>query len=1135
MYVDDAGDSANLAGMSRASEAADRATATGGAAAAALLRLRGVPSCELPDGRRAELEPKDALLLAYLAVEGPSSRADLAQKLWPDVDAERARGNLRQRLLRLKRQAGVDLVAGTAVAALAPGISHDLDGDADLLACIALADTAGFADWLDGARRTRRAARAERIAAASAQSEAAGELAAALEHAQALLALDELSEHAHRRVMRLHYLRGDAAAARAAFQRCADVLARELGAAPSQETRALLRQVESTAAPAAVRAPLPVTVLRPPRLVGREAERAAVATAWQDGQAVMLVGEAGLGKSRLLAEFADPATVSAAARPGDATVPFALATRLLRAVIAHVPAALAPGSGAELALLLPELADRGGPPAASVDRIARATLGVLEAARAAGLAAIALDDLHFADEASLDLLQIVLGARTERGLRWAFAQRPAEAAAAQQAFVDTLSEARTMAVVKLAPLSEAAMVALIESLDVAALDAARLAPVLVRHTGGNPLFALETIKQMLVERAPGGTANLPLPGSVGTLIARRLKQLSPRALTLARVAAVAAPDFSAALAGRILGTDALDLADAWSELEAAQVLRDAAFAHDLVYEATLAAVPAAIARELHSRVADELQAQGAAAERIAAHRVAAGDAQRSVPALREAAASALAKFQRPLAAQMLEQAAQLLEGMGQGNEAFALWSEAVQLRQAFDAGAAHDAATLRLLTLAATPAQRAEALTLRSGFLHLLGRSEEALPLLDDGLAAARLAGDEGAIARVLNMIGIVCRRIGHHDRATTALRDALAIARRIDAVDGDDLPAILNNLALAEMEADDHVAAILHFEEASRLQRDVMTRARVLNNLAISLEETGNLERALEIRLDAQRLLRGQDGADFAQLNLLISLATCARYLMRYADALAWLQQAQVMAGSSRHWRIENLHREQALLWTDLGAWQNADEAFAALAAFDAGAPRPPSVQADALVVRAIYQLARNLQATETAAQAEKLMAGVEHRRAWRRLLIVKVRTLPPERALELALEQLDYEATRGNRAAQIPFAALAAQAQLALRRVPEALRLAQRATEGMRTVRPLSFSPLEVRFTLCQALAAAGETGADDELRRLADDLQQIAATQVPEAQRGSFLQGVALHRRIRAAAARIDSGPKLRLLKG
>jgi hypothetical protein len=255
----------------------------------------------------------------------------------------------------------------------------------------------------------------------------------------------------------------------------------------------------------------------------------------------------------------------------------------------------------------------------------------------------------------------------------------------------------------------------------------------------------------------------------------------------------------------------------------------------------------------------------------------------------------------------------------------------------------------------------------------------------------------------------------------------------------------------------------------------------------------------------------------------------------MRYADALAWLQQAQVMAGSSRHWRIENLHREQALLWTDLGAWQNADEAFAALAAFDAGAPRPPSVQADALVVRAIYQLARNLQATETAAQAEKLMAGVEHRRAWRRLLIVKVRTLPPERALELALVQLDYEATRGNRAAQIPFAALAAQAQLALRRVPEALRLAQRATEGMRTVRPLSFSPLEVRFTLCQALAAAGETGADDELRRLADDLQQIAATQVPEAQRGSFLQGVALHRRIRAAAARIDSGPKLRLLKG
>src|SRR5262249_56210772 len=134
------------------------------------------------------------------------------------------------------------------------------------------------------------------------------------------------------------------------------------------------------------------------------------------------------------------------------------------------------------------------------------------------------------------------------------------------------------------------------------------------------------------------------------------------------------------------------------------------------------------------------------------------------------------------------------------------------------------------------------------------------------------------------------------------AVREPLALAGRVDIDDQDDLPAILNKLALAQMEADDHVAAILHFEEAARLQPDTLTRARVLNNLALSLEEVGGIERALDTRISAQRLLRGQDGADFAQLNLLISLAACSRYLQRYDEALNFLEQVQALAASTTH-----------------------------------------------------------------------------------------------------------------------------------------------------------------------------------------------------------------------------------------
>jgi tetratricopeptide (TPR) repeat protein len=846
----------------------------------------------------------------------------------------------------------------------------------------------------------------------------------------------------------------------------------------------------------------------------------------------MVIGEAGMGKSRLLAELTDAATAAAAARPGDASVPFAAAARLLRPVIAQWPAAVTPADRAQLAGLLPEFAERETSPASNLAKLAQVVQAVLRAAQAAGLSALILDDLHFADDATLDLLREVLGSE-DSALRWAFAQRPAQSSVAAQAFVEGMSQARRLATVTLAPLSVDAMEALIESLGVVQLNAARLAPALVRHTGGNPLFALETIKQMLVEGvpAPAGSAQLPAPSTVGALIGHRLKQLSPRALALARLAAVAGPDFSANLAERILGASALDLADAWGELEGAQVLRDAAFAHDLVYEATLAGVPAAIARELHGRVADELETRGAAAERIAAHRMAAADARRSIPALRAAASAAVAKFQRPLAAQWLEQAALLLEQIGEQAEAFAVLAQAVTLRQGFDIGPRHDEATERMLVLAATPAQRAEALTMRSIYLHILGRSEDALGLLGEAITAARAASDDASVARVLNVQGIALRRLGRTDEAIAALREALAIARRLDALTGDDLPAILNNLALAQMEADDHVAAILHFEEAARLQPDALTRARVLNNLALSLEEVGGIERALETRLTAQRLLRGHDGADFAQMNLLISLATCARYLQRYTDALTWLEQVQVLAATTSHWRVEDLQVQRALLWIDLGAWRAADEAFAAI---ETSRVLPPPVRANLLIARATYQLARNLDATATVAEAERLLAGVDERRIWRRLFIVKARCLPPAQTLALAQSEMEREATRGNRASQIPFATLAAHAQLALGDAPAALRLAQRAIEGMRTALPVGFSPFEVRYTLCETLGAVDEAAAAVEICKLADDLQQVAATQVPEAYRGSFLQGVTLHRHIRAAAERAAGKSRLRLLK-
>ena len=92
-----------------------------------------------------------------------------------------------------------------------------------------------------------------------------------------------------------------------------------------------------------------------------------------------------------------------------------------------------------------------------------------------------------------------------------------------------------------------------------------LAGPLLRHTGGNPLFVLETLKQGLTDGSLA-RGELPRPLSVGALIERRLQRLSEPALTLARVAAIAGVDFSIELAEAAIGVRAVQLASAWAEL-----------------------------------------------------------------------------------------------------------------------------------------------------------------------------------------------------------------------------------------------------------------------------------------------------------------------------------------------------------------------------------------------------------------------------------------------------------------------------------------------------------------------------------------------------------------------------------------
>ena len=115
------------------------------AAGAAVLRA---------DAARVALARLDAALLAVLALEGPTSRQRLLHLLWPDEEPENARNALRQRLFRLRRAVGTELVAGGELLSLARGVEHDVDADADglLLGAHDYADCPAFEQWLDAQR-----------------------------------------------------------------------------------------------------------------------------------------------------------------------------------------------------------------------------------------------------------------------------------------------------------------------------------------------------------------------------------------------------------------------------------------------------------------------------------------------------------------------------------------------------------------------------------------------------------------------------------------------------------------------------------------------------------------------------------------------------------------------------------------------------------------------------------------------------------------------------------------------------------------------------------------------------------------------------------------------------------------------
>jgi DNA-binding CsgD family transcriptional regulator len=390
-------------------------------------------------------------------------------------------------------------------------------------------------------------------------------------------------------------------------------------------------------------------------LLGRETELAAAdaaVAAVREGspRALALMGEAGIGKSALLLAVRDRArdpggmlVLAGRAAEHERDVPFGLVVDALDDHVATMHHRRVETIGPELAAVLPSAAamvDGDTPAAAPGDpaerfRYHRALRSLLALIARERPVALLFDDLHWADEASVELVLHLLRRPPAGPVLLGFAMRPVDPA---RRLLDAVRSGQGAELVALEPLDHTASLALAgEIADPALRD--RVA----RDARGNPLFLQELAR---AARDPSG----PLPETLLAAIQLEVDALPPASRALIDGAAVAGDPFDPELAAAAAALEPEESLAPLDRLVAADLVRpgdDARafrFRHPLVLRAVYDGAPPAWRLGAHERVAGVLAARGAAPGVRAYHveQFARPGDEGAIALLGEAAASAAA-------------------------------------------------------------------------------------------------------------------------------------------------------------------------------------------------------------------------------------------------------------------------------------------------------------------------------------------------------------------------------------------------------------------------------------------------------------------------------------------------------------
>ncbi|PXW92856.1 SARP family transcriptional regulator [Sphaerotilus hippei] len=575
------------------------------------VHLLGPPRWLGLDGGERRLSAKDAALVAVLALDGPQHRDHLAALLWPNVSLSTARSSLRQRAFRLKRAAGGEFVVADEFIRLAPEVLVDvhvtLSSDSGLLTSLTSDLLSGLestapdlrSEWLLTRRERFATERRDAVTHRANRCEREGNVAQAITWMKLLIDADPLSECAWRRLMQLHSARGDRTAALATYDRLERLIRDELGTHPDEETMELMRSIDAMGRTDAVNgllsrsSSIPERLKHPPRLVGRQDVLADVRNAWACDRLAWIEGPIGSGRTRLLEALS---TTTGVLRwqllMRDGSRPSATVARFVKQLL-HWPASTADGSSPDSV----ETAIRRDAPAVLME--------ALTAAMAAGLTTVLIDDLQHADPDSLDGLARALPPMLQRGLRLAVTVPSTTEDTRLAVIRNSLASRHDVVHVNLPMLNAAQMAELLDAIDGNGESSRLLAADLMAHTGGNPWFALETLKAMHLQRwSEAGFSGLSprlvavVPAVVLDACRLALEALTPLQMAIARLVSTLEEGFNLERAAELLGCAPMDLIDAWVVLERRGICRGDRCSSYLMQQAIRSLMPEMLANQL---------------------------------------------------------------------------------------------------------------------------------------------------------------------------------------------------------------------------------------------------------------------------------------------------------------------------------------------------------------------------------------------------------------------------------------------------------------------------------------------------------------------------------------------------------